>query len=99
MPYIKKEDRAKYDKHIKAIVDQLQGPTVDDAKGHMNYIISSLIVQYIRKIGLRYNRINDFIGGVLSCCQMELYRIVAIDYEEKAKDKNGDLDATWNPGK
>lgn len=62
------------------------------AKGDLNYVIYSIVKKYIEKHGLKYHRINDFIGGVLTCCQLELYRRMAANYEDAAIDKNGDIE-------
>jgi hypothetical protein len=91
MPYIKQEDRKKYDDNIASIVEVLLSTDEDSAKGELNYIIYSIIKKYIISKGERYFRYNDFVGGVLSCCQMELYRRLVEPYEDKAKDKNGDV--------
>lgn len=64
------------------------------AKGDANYVISSILWKYLVKNGIRYHRLNDFIGGVLSMVQAELTRRVVNPYEDLAIEKNGDLE-TW----
>lgn len=105
MPYIDKDRRALFDQHIEKIVEVLGAetlgprpavwpPVIDEskAKGDLNYVIYSMVKKYIDTHGLKYHRINDFIGGVLTCCQMELYRRLAEPYETEAIKKNGDVE-------
>src|SRR5688500_4563633 len=103
MPYIKKERRPLFDQAVDVIVENLGRtdgpvtgvwpPVIDEnqAKGDLNYVISSIVKRYIDIHGIKYHRINDFSGGVLSCVQMELYRRIASDYENLAIQKNGDI--------
>ena len=101
MPYIAPERRPLFDESIKAIIPQLglvlecnhPMESTDDnlAKGDLNYIIYCIVRAYIQKNGLRYHRINDFICGTLTACQLELYRRIGEPYEDKAIEKNGDV--------
>lgn len=96
MPYIKKERRPLFEESINNIVfnlGKIEENIFDEdiAKGDLNYVISSIIKRYIDKHGWRYHRLNDFVGGVLTCCQLELYRRFAAPYEDKAIQKNGDI--------
>ena len=101
MPYIKQEDRVRYD----SIVDQLKVKLFEAADentticfaGHLNYIITSLIKKtyegYLDKEGggkLCYSDYNEIIG-MLSCCLLEEYRHIIGPYEEKAMKNNGDV--------
>jgi hypothetical protein len=80
MPYIDKESR----KRIKEGAEP-------ETPGELNYIISSLVDQYlVAKGGLRYANINEVIG-VLECSKLELYRRVAAQYEDKKKGESGDV--------
>jgi hypothetical protein len=98
MPYIKTERRTAFEKAIQSIVDELgafPGQGVDHdgdaAKGELNYVIYSIIKRYLEKHGMRYARAQNFIGGVLTCCQFELYRRLLAPYEDNAIFKNGDV--------
>jgi hypothetical protein len=94
MPYIKSEKRKDFETEIQSIVDKLDKSEEGDnsAKGELNYIIYSIIKRYLDKKGMRYFRAQDFIGGVLTCCQMELYRRLLAPYEDNvAIKKNGDV--------
>ena len=63
----------------------------DAAKGELNYVIFSIIQRYIKEHGIKYSRCQDFIGGVLTCCQHELIRRILSPYEDECIKKNGDV--------
>lgn len=98
MPYINQElKRRSYKKDqplstslfyiIRTIKEEY---TEDEIEGVLNYCISRLINETLGKDGWRYKKINRAIG-VLECAKQEFYRRVAIPYEDKAIDKNGDI--------
>jgi len=91
MPYIPQKDRSQYESVIEQIVSGLVKADENDAKGHLNYIIFSVIKRYLQAKGMRYFRAQDFIGGVLTCCQMECYRRLLAPYEDNAMERNGDV--------
>lgn len=91
MPYIPPADRPQYEEAIDAVVAALLKLDDNDAKGHLNYVVYSIIKRYLDARGMRYFRAQDFIGGVLTCCQLELYRRLLGPYEDKAIEKNGDV--------
>lgn len=105
MPYIKQKRRSVYEKSIQSIVKNLGmgereiSDQDNSAKGELNYVIYSIVKRYIEEKGLRYFRLNDFVGGVLTCCQLELYRRLASSYEDEAIIKNGDVDVPGNRNK
>jgi hypothetical protein len=79
MPYISKADR-----------DRLHAGLAATQPGELNYLITRAIVNYIGTKGLSYKTINEVIG-VLECAKMELYRRVAVDYENEKIKTNGDV--------
>lgn len=81
MPYIKKEDRNKFDTIT----------LKPESAGELNYIISQLCAHYIESKGLNYQNINE-VMGVLGCAKEEFYRRVAIPYEDKKILESGDID-------
>jgi len=100
MPYIKQERRPLFEVAIQKVLDELghvitsEGKDDYDenlAKGDLNYIIYSIIKRHIEVRGMKYHRLNDFVGGVMSCCQMELYRKLAAPYEDDCIKRNGDV--------
>jgi hypothetical protein len=90
MPYIKKEERVQYENSINEILVHLESLEENDVKGHLNYIIFTIIKRYLTKKGLRYFRINDILG-VLECCKLEVYLTIAGNYESQAEEKNGPI--------
>jgi hypothetical protein len=88
MPYIEKKRREHFKQdEITAFVD---GTTDIFTVGDINYIITNAVNQYVKLKGLSYSSINDVIG-ILECAKMEFYRRVAVPYEEKKKELNGDV--------
>ncbi len=92
MPYIAPDQRPAYDAAVDQIVSQLVGLENEiDADGHLNYVISAIIMRYLKKMGMKYARASRLICGTLSSCQMEMYRRCLADYEDQAIQKNGDV--------
>ena len=83
MPYIKAEDRIKFEKGL----DELNPETA----GELNYIFTKLILHYIAdKGGQKYQLWNDTVGA-MECCKMELYRRFIAPYEDTKIKENGDV--------
>jgi hypothetical protein len=80
MPYIKPELRPEILLSPDAIVNA----------GELNYYISTLIDNFIDKKGKSYSTINEVIGA-LECIKLELYRRVAVPYEDIKMQQNGDV--------
>jgi hypothetical protein len=80
MPYVEPEVRIRLDKGI-----------VPESAGELNYLITKLLDDYLRrKGGIRYERLNEVVG-VLECVKLEFYRRIAAPYEDGKKDENGDV--------
>jgi hypothetical protein len=80
MPYIKKERRD-------AI---LSGCEPQDA-GELNFAITTMVDKYLQnKGGLRYAHLNEAVGA-LECAKLELYRRVAVPYEDEKIKEFGDV--------
>ena len=94
MPYIPKDDRKQYDKDIKNI---LRTVTQEDEKqrkflpGHLNYVITKLLLMYAFSKTESYSSYNEVIG-VLEAVKLEMYRKYTSIYEDKAIRKNGKVD-------
>ena len=58
--------------------------------GELNYLFTTIIRDYIKQQGLCYQSINDILGA-LEGAKQEFYRRVAIPYEDKKKEENGDV--------
>jgi hypothetical protein len=83
MPYIKKEDRSKFQVAINHI------PRLKTT-GDLNYLITQVCVMYLDDVGEKYQTYNDIIGA-LECCKMELYRRKIAQYEDKKIKENGEV--------
>lgn len=82
MPYITDDKR-----------EELISDTVSrnpEIPGELNYVISTIIDQYLLDYGVDYTIINEVIG-VLECAKLELYRRVAAPYEDQKCFDNGDV--------
>ena len=83
MPYIKKENRKKFDKALKAL------PNLENA-GDLNYLVTNICQQYISDHTLNYNTLNEIVGA-LECCKIEFYRRAIAPYEGVKIAENSDV--------
>lgn len=91
MPYIKNEDRLKIEycaQNINTITALIK---VIETEGDLNYTITRLCHEFLKKKGEKYSTYNTIIG-VLECLKLELYRRKAAIYEDKKKNENGDVE-------
>lgn len=58
--------------------------------GELNFDLSQTVDLYILTQGMCYSTINDVIG-VLECLKMEVYRRIAVPYEDVKIATNGDV--------
>ncbi len=80
MPYI--------DKQMRHHIQFGNGPI---NSGELNYLITSMLIAYLNKLGkVSYQRINDCLGA-LEGAKMEFYRRIVVPYEEKKMKENGDV--------
>jgi hypothetical protein len=61
-----------------------------DNPGQLNYMITTLIVDYLETNGLSYQTINDVVGALV-CAKDEFTRRVVVDYEDRKREDNGDV--------
>jgi hypothetical protein len=85
MPYIKKDRRDEID----------NGGLPPQNAGELNYAITRLLNNYIRCKTcvckqVTYTIVNDILGA-LAGASREFYRRVAVPYEEKKIEENGDV--------
>jgi len=86
MPYIKKEDRAKFEKAVEAL--RQASP---DSAGELNYLFSMISMIFLAAKGeVRYQALNDVMGA-LEGAKLEIYRRVIGPHEDLVIKKNGDL--------
>jgi len=82
VPYIKPELREDLDPTEYAII------ACDS--GELNYQITMICNAYLEENGKTYKRINDIVGA-LECAKLELYRLVAVPYENLKMAENGEV--------
>jgi hypothetical protein len=58
--------------------------------GELNYLITKLLLAYVKENGKNYQIINDCLGA-LEGAKLEFYRRLAVDYEDIKIDENGDV--------
>lgn len=91
MPYIKQDDRSQYDSLIKQMAEVLTKNMQEkktNVAGHLNYIITTLMLNTYRDSLPSYTVYNEMIG-LLECAKLELYRQQVSDYEDKKLVENG----------
>ena len=88
MPYTTHVARRKLSEITKAIATELGSQTT---KGDLNFLLSTLVGEYVLAKGLSYDSINDVMGALVGCL-LEFYRRVAVPYEKKKIEMNGDTD-------
>lgn len=81
MPYIKKEQRKE--------LPDFKGLKIENP-GELNYLITLLAKRYLECEGLSYGTINDIVGA-MEGAKLEFYRRVAVPYEDKKNEENGDV--------
>jgi len=87
MPYIQQKEREEIDERLKELLNHMNQHF---STGELNYTISSLVLSYLMRKGVNYKHINEVIG-VLECAKLEMYRRIAVPYEDGKIDDNGDI--------
>ena len=89
MPYIDPDKRDYIDQDCG--LDTFRQTTAWMSVGELNYVITTLIRDWIlHQNEASYTHLNAAIG-VLECAKQELYRRLAAPYEDRAKERNGDV--------
>lgn len=94
MPYIRKEERERYDTTIDQITTLLLNEFPGDNSKHfqvgeLNYIVSSIVWKLFNVLP-SYTRGNELVG-VLECVKQEFIRRKLNGYEDLKIKENGDL--------
>jgi hypothetical protein len=90
MPYIKQEDKKRFDSHIEDMVDALSDHGfATPTPGDVNYVISKIIWELFNKN--RSYTIGNNLIGVLECVKQEFYRRQLAPYEDEKIKSNGDI--------
>jgi len=84
MPYIKREDRAKFTQLL------LDLGMLIKSEGELNYCITELLLIYMSPRDISYTLLNKLMG-VLECAKLEFYRRFVAPYEDEKIRENGDL--------
>lgn len=76
-------------------IDQGVRASLEDGRkatkpGELNYLVTKLIDSFLIMSGVSYTSINAAIG-VLECAKLELYRRIAVPYEQEKALNNGDV--------
>lgn len=87
MPYIKPENRKKYEKTLQELINTLKTLPPEEVDGELNYVMTKILKSIYP---LRYYHINKAIG-VLECVKLEFYRRVAAPYEDLKIKDSGDV--------
>lgn len=90
MPYIKPQDRVKFDSPAIEIAH------LADCAGDLNYAITVIMHAYLKKKGIKYANLNELVG-MMECCKIELYRKIAGPYEDVKATENGDVGLLASP--
>lgn len=85
MPYIKKDDRFKFDSFLEEIAKEIT------TEGEMNYCFFKIIQQYVKKVGKNYKNLAMCISA-LENCKLEVYRRIVGPYEDEKIKENGDVE-------
>lgn len=86
MPYIEEGQKEACNSLLKEVLDKVCYKT---KTGILNYMITKILLKAIGQTPT-YSRYNELIG-VLECAKLELYRRAVSVYEDKKKEKNGDV--------
>ena len=84
MPYITQRERDHF------LDDGIFPVRPANNAGQLNYQLTELCEKYLYQKRYSYQTMNDIIGA-LEGCKLEFYRRVAVPYEDKKIEENGDV--------
>jgi hypothetical protein len=87
MPYIKSEDRPKYEACLNSLINILKEQPIDKVDGEINYIVTRILKGVYPPKYFNYNRAI----GVLECIKLEFYRRMVGPYEDTKIKESGDV--------
>ena len=89
MPYVDQASRDKLYKELTALMEKMRADTI--TVGELNYAVTMLCQQYVYCTAADYaHAVNDIVG-VLECAKLEYYGQIAVPYEKRKRDENGDV--------
>lgn len=83
MPYIQEASRIQYEAAL-ASLPHIATP------GDLNYLLTMIVLRYLKAHGSRYQVINDIVGA-FEGAKLEFYRRFAGPYEDTKIISNGDV--------
>lgn len=89
MPYITEDRRVEMEMLLSDLSELIKTP------GEFNYVISKLADYAMDETGVGYWKINELVG-VLECAKLELYRRMAVPYENQKLKENGEVYSNVN---
>lgn len=84
MPYID------YVSRLRVLPEEAKRLVKPETAGELNFVLTTIIIEYLRRIGHSYKSYNE-VMGVLECAKQELYRRVIAQYEDHKKNDNGEV--------
>ena len=91
MPYIKYKDRDRIEEEVFKDNIGLKDLGVEcKTSGELNYVLTDIIIGYMKGSGKSYSTMNDIVGA-LECCKQEFIRRVVNPYEDEKIKINGDV--------
>lgn len=101
MPYIPKDDRRANNPLVVSIDwpdipttsmrrNRLVLPIALNGPGELNFAMTTLASEYVRRRAINYSVLNE-VMGVFSSAQAEFYRRVVVPYEDVKLSQNGDV--------
>lgn len=88
MPYISAQDKAKFAAALAFFKYAVEIHGISN--GELNYLITSLGLEYLRRHGTSYNTLSDVVKA-MECAKLEFYRREVAPYEDKKIEQNGDV--------
>lgn len=82
--------------YIKPVLRTEQTELWPDSAGELNYAITKLCLDYIKRNGGMSYAIGNEVVGVLECAKLEFYRRKLAPYEDKKIKENGDIEGYGN---
>jgi hypothetical protein len=89
MPYIKPEKRNKITPVVYGEHGRIEMAHIDCA-GDLNYALTAIVIDYLKRKELSYQTINDIVGS-FTCAKDEFERRVVGPYENKKIEENSDV--------
>ena len=84
MPYIKKNDRTKFDKVLNNLPEL-------ETKGELEYVVYKIMKRFMRNREFRYTPLHACVYAVMHCAD-EFRRRFLDKREDDARNNNGDIE-------